>query len=91
MFATVYLEGRCQNDRIFHLVKRLKNIILANIHFIVLTNILLGVDTQHGCEGAFPGKEGGIQVWAGQAPSSNIVGSLLKKTGLPDGKMKIAN
>jgi hypothetical protein len=32
----------------------------------------------HDCAGAFPGNEGGIQVLAGLAPSSQRVGSLLR-------------
>jgi len=31
-----------------------------------------------GCTGTFPGNEGGMQVLAGLAPSSQIVGSLLR-------------
>ncbi len=31
------------------------------------------------CPGAFPGKEGGIQVLVGLAPSNQIVGSIVKK------------
>jgi hypothetical protein len=34
--------------------------------------------TLHSCAGAFPTKKGGIQVLAGQAPYSQIVGSLLR-------------
>jgi hypothetical protein len=34
----------------------------------------------HGCMGTLFGKEGGIQVLAGLVPSSQKVGSLLKKT-----------
>jgi hypothetical protein len=30
------------------------------------------------CMGAFPGKESGIQVWAGLAPRNQTVGSLLR-------------
>ncbi len=33
----------------------------------ILASIFLGVDIPHDCEGAFPGKEGGIQVLAGLA------------------------
>jgi hypothetical protein len=42
-----------------------------------------------GCMGRFPGKEGGIQVLAGLAPSSQTVGSLLGTpwSALPGGKM----
>jgi hypothetical protein len=39
--------------------------------------MLLGADMSHNCEGAFPGKEGGILVLTGLAPSSRTVGSLL--------------
>jgi hypothetical protein len=39
-----------------------------------------GVGTMHGCASAFPRKEGGIQVLAGLAPSSQIVRSLLRTT-----------
>ncbi len=47
--------------------------ILANIHFYILANIILGVDTMCSCAGAFRGKEGGIQVFAGLAPSTQTV------------------
>ncbi len=33
----------------------------------ILANIFLGMGMPHGCEAAFPGKEGGIQVLAGLA------------------------
>jgi hypothetical protein len=37
------------------------------------------VGTPHNATGAFPGKEvGGVQVLAGLAPSSHVVGSLLR-------------
>jgi hypothetical protein len=40
-----------------------------------VTKVLLGVGMLHGCAGVFPGKEGGIEVLAGLAPSSQSVGS----------------
>jgi hypothetical protein len=43
----------------------------------------------HSCAGAFPRKEGGIEVLAGLAPSSLTVGSLLRISWLvkPNGKV----
>jgi hypothetical protein len=43
----------------------------------VLANVFLGVGTLFSCAGAFPRKEGGIQVLVGLDKSSEIVGSLL--------------
>ncbi len=34
---------------------------------------MFGVSMQRGCDGAFPGKEGGIEVLAGIAPLSQTV------------------
>ncbi len=50
-----------------------------NLLFFILANVLLGVVVLHGCMGTLFGKEGGIQVLAGLVPSSQKVGSLLKK------------
>ncbi len=43
----------------------------------------------HGCVGMFPGKEGGIQVLAGLAPSYKTVGSLLWTPHLASPTVKI--
>jgi hypothetical protein len=40
---------------------------------------VIGVITPRGCTGLFSNKDGGIQVLAGLAPSSQIVGSLFPK------------
>jgi hypothetical protein len=46
-------------------------------YFYILENILLGWGAPYGCVGAFYWKEGGIQVLAGLAPSSQKLGSLM--------------
>jgi hypothetical protein len=47
------------------------------MHFRILTNILF-VGTLCGGMGMFSGKEGGIQVLTGLAPSSLTIGTLLR-------------
>ncbi len=46
---------------------------LENIHFHILTNLLLFVDMLSNCVGTFLGKEGGIHVLGGLALLSRIV------------------
>ncbi len=55
-------------------------LVTLNINFHILAYILLFVGTTHGCMGMLPRKEDVIQMLAGLAPSSQTVGSLLKKT-----------
>jgi hypothetical protein len=51
---------------------------LENIHFHILTNILLFVGISHGCVGMLPRMECGIQVLTGLAPSSLTIGTLMR-------------
>jgi hypothetical protein len=49
-------------------------VILPNFaNFCLLANVLLGMGTLGGFMGTFPGQEGGIQVLAILAPSSQTV------------------
>ncbi len=47
-------------------------------YFLILANVYFGVGMPHSCAGVYPGKEGGIQALVGIAPSSQIVGSLMR-------------
>ncbi len=58
--------------------------------FLRLGNVFLGVGMDSGCAGAFPGKEGGIQVLAGLSLSSKRVVSLLRTPGWQSWPEKIA-
>ncbi len=56
-----------------------KKVIFPNFaNFLLLANVFLGMDTQCGCMGVLRRKEGGIQVSACLAPSSQTVGSALR-------------
>ncbi len=68
----------CQTLSDFLKIKKWSDQILI---FFRLSNVFLGVGMPHGCTGAFPATEGGIQVLAGSAPSSQTVGSLLITSG----------
>ncbi len=51
-------------------VSYITEICFSYLNFYVLANVLLGVGMLWGCMGAFPGKEGGVQVFAGLDPFS---------------------
>jgi len=55
--------------------------ILIDSFYTLLANVFLGLGTLRSCVGSFPMKEGGVQVLAGLAPLSLIVGSLLRTPG----------
>ncbi len=59
--------------------------------FLTLANIFLGVGAPRGCTGAYPRKEGRIEVLACPAPSSQTLGSLLRTPWPAKPAKKITN
>ncbi len=52
----------------------MKKVISLNFAIFIFANVLLGVSTNCSCVGAFPRREGGIQVLAGPALYSQTIG-----------------
>ncbi len=59
-------------------ISKLYVVAIYDVAIIILANIFLGVGNGTLCGCTFPGKEGGLQVLAGLAPSSHTVVSLLR-------------